>query len=49
MSEYVDRLVMCGYRVDDAWMAVSDFMRELDWDALFDFVRMKESCNVEKV
>ena len=42
MDEYIQRLIKCGYRADDAWMIVNDFLRMLDWDALAAFVEAKE-------
>lgn len=42
MDEYVSRLVMCGYRKDDAWTLVNDFLRLLDWDALEAFIEARE-------
>lgn len=42
MADYVRRLQMCGYRIDDAWTIANDFLRILDFDALEAFVRAKE-------
>lgn len=42
MDEYIRRLMMCGYRKDDAWTIVNDFLRLLDWDALEAFIEARE-------
>ena len=42
VTEYINRLQMCGYRLDDAWTIVNDFLRMLDWDALEAFIQAQE-------
>lgn len=43
MEQYIQRLLRCGWRIDNAWMIVNDLMRELDFDGLEEFVRREES------
>lgn len=42
MSEYIKRLMRCGWRVDRAWTMVNDLLRELDFDGLEMFIRQEE-------
>lgn len=46
MLEYVDRLCACGLRKDDAWVLVTDFLRELDFDGLAEYVKELERLHV---
>lgn len=47
MQEYIDRLCLCGIRKDDAWVLVNDFLRELDWNGLADYVNELEKVHRE--
>lgn len=38
MQDYIDRLIRAGMRPDDAAVLVMDFMRELDFDGLHEYV-----------
>lgn len=38
MQDYIDRLVACRVRIDDATVIVNDFLREQDWDGLAEYV-----------
>lgn len=42
MDEYLDRLELCGWRRDQAWILIDDFVKEMDFEALDEFVRMEE-------
>lgn len=42
VNEQIKRLQMCGYRLDDAWAIVNDFLRMLDFDALKAFIEAQE-------
>ena len=43
MQEYIDRLTQAGMRPDDATVLVMDFMRELDFDGLEEYVAEYEA------
>lgn len=43
MQDYIDRLLACGVRLDNAMVIVNDFMRELDFDGLADFCARLEN------
>lgn len=45
MDNFIERLMLCGWRKDQAWILVSDFLRELDFDELEDFIR-REECGL---
>lgn len=42
MDDYIDRLMMCGWRRDQAYRIVDNFLKNLDLDGLADFVRLEE-------
>lgn len=42
MQEYIDRLLRCGWRLDNACVMVSDFYREQDIDGLEYAVQREE-------
>lgn len=42
MHEYINRLMACGMRVDDAYTVCNDFFRELDFDGLEEYVSQYE-------
>ena len=42
MQNYLDRLTACGVRIDHAVVIVNDFLRDLDWNGLNDYIRELE-------
>lgn len=45
MNEYINRLMACGMRVDDAYTVCNDFYRELDFDGLAEYVTQYETIH----
>ena len=43
MSDYVERLVICGVNLVDAYEIVDDFIYDGDYDGLADYVRAVET------
>lgn len=41
----MERLLMCGWSRDQAYILVNDMLRELDWEGLEDFIA-REECAV---
>lgn len=42
MDDYIERLMLCGWRYDQAYYIVNDFLRNLDFDGLNEFIRLEE-------
>ena len=42
MQDYLFRLTSCGVRLDDATVIINDFLRDLDFDGLNDYIRELE-------
>lgn len=42
MDDYIERLMMCGWRYTQACYIVESFLRELDFDGLAEFIRLEE-------
>lgn len=42
MDDYIDRLMMCGWRRDQAYKIVNDFLKNLNFDGLNEFIRLEE-------
>lgn len=44
MSDYINRLVRCGWRLDNACLFVNDMLRDLDFAGLEEFVKREEDA-----
>lgn len=45
-QDYIDRLTYAGMRIDNAWMIVDDFLRDLDFGGLEDYCKALEARHV---
>ena len=42
MDDYIERLMLCGWTREQSYRIVNDFLRELDFDGLNEFIRLEE-------